>query len=188
MSIHRCPRVHRRSVLRLMAVVPAALALPALAMAAPGEVMAALPAARLLGQGTMRYFGFSVYQARLWVGEGFDATRYAQHAFALELQYGRRLYGRAVAERSLEEMRRQGGFSEAQAQAWLSAMTQAFPDVVDGDRLTGLFTPVGPTRFYLNGKLRADVPDPAFGPVFAGIWLSASTSEPALRQRLLGGA
>jgi hypothetical protein len=176
----------RRRALLLMAA-GSALAVPAAwALAAPGEVLSALPAARLQGQGTMRYFGFSIYQALLWVDDGFEATRFQAHRFALELQYKRSLNGKEIAERSLQEMRREAGFSEAKAPAWLAAMIQAFPDVADGDRLTGLFTPSAATRFFLNGKARADVADPAFGPVFAGIWLAPTTSEPGLRQSLLG--
>lgn len=182
------PAALRRRSLLLMAASSALGVPPVWAGAAPSEVTAALPSARLKGQGTMRYFGLKVYEASLWVSASFEAARFQDHRFALELQYYRSLDGKAIAQRSLEEMRREGGFSEVQAQAWLVAMTQAFPDVAEGDRLTGLFTPAAPTRFFVNAKARAEVADPDFGPIFAGIWLAGSTSEPGLRQRLLGAA
>jgi hypothetical protein len=181
------PELPRRQLLCLG--LGAALGGVGRAMAAPGapaEVLAALPAARMQGQGTMRFFGLSIYQARLWVGPGFAPERYAAQPFALELQYSRSLDGAEIAKRSLVEMRRVGGFSEAQAQAWLAAMTAAFPNVVDGDRLTGLFQPGAATGFYFNGRSLAAVADPAFGPVFAGIWLANSSSEPGLRRQLIG--
>ena len=85
-----------------------------------------------------------------------------------------------------DEMRRLGRFSEAQAQAWLQAMTQAFPDVEPGDRLLGIYLPGQGARFLANGRLTGEVMDTEFAQLFFGIWLSDKTSEPCLRQALLG--
>jgi hypothetical protein len=153
---------------------------------APQEVSAALGATRLQGRATMRFFGLRIYQARLWVDAQFQPERYQTHRFALELQYARTLSGADIAERSLQEMRRAGGVDEARAQNWLAAMSQSFPDVAEGDRLTGLHEPGGATRFFMNGRNLALIADPTFGAPFFGIWLSPSTSEPRLREQLLG--
>lgn len=155
---------------------------------APQEVSAALGSTRLQGRATLRFFGLQIYQARLWVSPQFQPERYRDHRFALELQYARSLSGADIAERSLQEMRRAGVVEEAQAQGWLAAMRQAFPDVSDGDRLTGLHEPGLQTRFFFNGRDQATVNDPAFGPRFFGIWLAQGSSEPRLRQQLLGVA
>jgi hypothetical protein len=157
------------------------------AATAPDEVRAALPAARLLGQARMRFLGFSVYDARLWVTPGFDAVRYEQQAFALELRYARALNGAQIAERSLQEMRRQGPLAEPQAERWLAFMREAFPDVAEGDRLTGLHEPAVGARFVFNGQRASALRDADFSRRFFGIWLAPQTSEPALRSRLLGG-
>jgi Chalcone isomerase-like len=66
-------------------------------------------------------------------------------------------------------------------------MTQLFPDVRGGDRLTGVQRPGQAARFFLNGVLRGEVPDADFTRLFFGIWLSPRTSEPRLRAQLLGG-
>lgn len=157
------------------------------AAAAPAEVHGVVPAARLRGRGTLRFFGLAVYQARLWVGAGFAPGRYEAHPLALELEYARAIEGRTIVERSITEMRRVGGFDEGMAQAWQAALTRAFPDVVPGDRLTGVYQPGHATRFFHNGRLTAAVADPAFGRLFFGIWLAAGTSEPGLRKQLVGG-
>jgi hypothetical protein len=81
-----------------------------------------------------------------------------------------------------------GSFSEAQSARWLAAMTQLFPDVKSGDRITGVQQPGQGTRFYFNGTLRGEVADADFTRLFFGIWLSPKTSEPRLRTQLLGGA
>ena len=65
-------------------------------------------------------------------------------------------------------------------------MAELFPDVGDGDTLVGLHLPGVGARFVLNGQVRGQVDDPLFARLFFGIWLSPQTSEPALRQALLG--
>ncbi len=154
----------------------------------PPEIAAALPAAILQGRGTLRFFGLAVYEARLWAAAGFDPERYPAQPFALELRYARALAGPAIAERSIVEMRRSGEIDDEQARRWQQAMTRAFPDVVAGDRLTGLSQPDGSTRFFLNGQPTASLVDAAFTRRFFGIWLAPTTSEPSLRRQLIGQA
>ena len=181
----------RRPLLALLLLAPftaRAAPAPAPAPAPPAELRTELPAARLQGEARMRYFGLHVYDARLWVAPGFSATGFDRQAFALELTYARRLEGRLIAERSLAEMRRLARVPDGQAQSWLDAMTAAFPDVAAGDRITGVLGPDQRARFYVNGRLSREVADPAFGPLFFGIWLSPRTSEPGLREALLAGA
>lgn len=157
-------------------------------VAAPVEVARELPGAQWAGSARLRYFGFNVYDATLWVTPGFTAARYARHALALELTYLRALSGSAIAERSLTEMARAQDIAPAQASRWLTAMQAAFPDVRAGDRLTGLHSPTQGARFWLNGQAQATVADPEFSRLFFGIWLSDGTSEPQMRRALLANA
>ena len=156
------------------------------ALRAPSEVASLVSGLRLLGRGTMRYFGLLVYEARLWADSGFSPARYDSHAFALELQYARKLEGTAIAQRSIVEMQRVGNIDEGQARAWEAALARAFPDVAPGDRLTGVHVPGEVTRFFHNGRPTSAVADPAFARAFFGIWLAATTSEPGLRRQLIG--
>jgi Chalcone isomerase-like len=156
------------------------------ALRAPSEVAGVVSGLRLLGRGTMRFFGLSIYEARLWAGADFSPMRYDGHAFALELQYALKLDGAAIAQRSIVEMRRAGNLDDDQAKAWEAALARAFPDVAPGDRLTGVHVPGQQTRFFHNGRPTSAVADPAFARSFFGIWLAASTSEPGLRRQLIG--
>lgn len=142
---------------------------------------------RLSGTARLTVFGFEIYSARLWVAPGFQREQYAQHALALELTYLRNFKGRAIAERSLKEMRLIEPFTDAQAQVWLAALTQAIPDVTTGDRLTGVYQPGRGLRFLFNGAPLPELSDPVLARVFMGIWLSPNTSEPAMRDALLAG-
>ena len=154
----------------------------------PLELVGELPQAQALGTARLRFLGLDIYEARLWAPRSFVSTAYAQSPFALELTYLRSLSGRRIAERSLQEMRRQGSFGTAREAVWLDAMLQTFADVQNGDRFTGLHTPGAGARFWLNGQARAPVRDAEFSRVFFGIWLADASSEPQLRASLLGHA
>jgi hypothetical protein len=156
--------------------------------APPTEVAEELAGARLQGEGALTFLTLHVYDARLWVGEGFAADRPESEPLALELQYGRSLYGQKIAERSLEEMQRIPGMDEAQAARWLAWMKGVFPDVKKGDRITGVLRPGEAVRLYFNGRLRGELRDAEFARRFFAIWLGPRTSEPKLRQALLGAA
>ena len=176
---------------RRAALAAAALALPVLPVRAsddalPPEVAIELPGARLQGRGELRWLGLRVYDARLWATSPMSASAWTTTPLALELRYARNLDGRAIAERSLQEMRRQGPLAEEQAGRWLQQMTGIFPDVREGDRITGLKRPGELARFYANGRLAGEVRDADFARLFFGIWLSPQTSQPRLREALLG--
>ena len=175
----------RRSALAALAAL--SFAPQARATPMPAEVASELPASRLQGAGRLTWFSLSVYDARLWAGERFSAAQFEREPLALEIQYARALEGKQIAERSLAEMQRFGTTSEADAARWLASMTQLFPDVAAGDRITGVHRPGEAARFYFNGKLRGEVREADFARRFFGIWLSPQTSEPKLRLALLGG-
>ncbi|CAM8671682.1 Chalcone isomerase [Comamonadaceae bacterium] len=153
----------------------------------PAEIGGELQGASWAGSTRMRFFGLSIYDARLWVSAGFKPATYWQSALVLELTYLRSLNGSAIAQRSLDEMRRGGTISQDIADRWLAAMNAAFADVKAGDRITGMHTPGQGARFWLNGQPRPAVKDTEFSRLFFGIWLAEHTSEPRLRAELLSG-
>lgn len=156
----------------------------------PGELQAEWPGAVPSGpQGAtrMRWFGLTIYDIALWAPAPVsEPAGLPAQPLALTLTYRRALDGARIAERSLDEMRRGGPIPEATAQRWLQAMQTLFPDVVDGDRITGVLRPGSGARFHHNGRLLGDWPEPDAAARFFGIWLAPWTSEPALRRALLG--
>jgi hypothetical protein len=84
-------------------------------------------------------------------------------------------------------MRRQGEIDAGTtAQRWLAAMTPAFPDVREGDRLTGLHRPGDGLHASSQRPLRGEWRDADVrAPVLRHL-AGPQTSEPALREALLG--
>ena len=152
------------------------------------ELQQVLPQAQLVGKGRLTFWGFQVYDARLWANPGFKPQGFASDALALELSYLRGFDSRAVAERSISEMRRSAAISDEQADKWMAAMRGVLPDVKKGDRVMGVHRPGVGASFWMNGKPTGEIRDAEFARLFFGIWLAPTTSEPGLRTALLAGA
>lgn len=169
----------RRAWLGLL-LAPSALA----RAAAPAA--SAPPGARLRGQARMRWLGMPIYDIRLWAGETFDPARFAQQPFALELEYALSLSGARIAQRSMDEIVRLQPLTDARRERWLEALQAACPDVQRGDTLAGRNRPGAGVDFFHNGRPTTRIDDAEFSAAFFAIWLSPRTSEPELRQSLLG--
>ena len=140
----------------------------------------------LSGRKHFTFFGFAVYDASLWVEPGFRAQDYERHGFALDLLYQRDFSNADITRRSIDEMTRLAPMANERKQTWESWLRSAFPDVRKGDRITGINRPSAGATFLTNGRVTGRIDDPEFARLFFGIWLSPDTSEPALRQALLG--
>jgi len=153
--------------------------------AAPPHVEEHVKQARVAGSGTFTWFGLRIYDAELWVGE----KGYASDApYVLDLRYARKLDGRKIAEASADEMEKLGAGTAVQRAAWLARMKEIFPDVKEGNHISGVYLPGAGARFYLDGKALATVPDPEFARAFFAIWLDPRTSAKSLRTALLKDA
>jgi hypothetical protein len=151
--------------------------------ALPVELRASAPSLDLLGQGRLTWWGFHVYDARLYAEDaafGFD-----RH-FVLEIEYARDFGADDIVDVSVDEMRRLTGADEARLMRWREAMTRIFPDVRDGDRLIGHHDPAGGARFYNAVGPIGAVADPDFARAFFAIWLDPETKTRELRRALLG--
>jgi hypothetical protein len=161
-----------------LAFVPAHAA-PPLPQAVDAEVRGLKPQ----GEFRFRFLLLHVYDAALWTPGAFSF----EAPFALDIRYAMAVRGRDLAQRSLEEMRRQGHRDEARLARWGHEMRRVFPDIASGDRLVGVYLPGVGARFFDARQEIGTVADPAFARAFFDIWLAPATSEPAMRQALLAG-
>jgi Chalcone isomerase-like len=159
------------------------ISLPALADTLPEVVAKEHAALSVRGEGDLKFFGFKVYDARLWTQLKPHSTT---EIFALQLIYDMSFKGREIAERSVAEMRKVGYKDEQKLKRWGEEMLRIFPDVKKGDALIGVSIPGKGAKFYSRDKLIATAEDVEFAKAFFDIWLSEKTSEPKLREKLLG--
>lgn len=178
--------IGRRRALLLLAALPWAAAANRAPLPLPPELQSELRGAQLLGEARLNFLGMHVYDIRLWGEPAITVRDLSSAPLALELQYARALDGQAIAERSLKEMQGLARVEPAQAERWLQQMRQIFPDVKKGDRITGVQRPGEAVGFFVNGQPRGEVRDAEFARLFFGIWLSPRTSQPKLRETLLG--
>lgn len=155
----------------------------------PQALADALPAAVFRGTETVRWLGFALYDASLWVPPATAAgvLDYAQ-PFVLRLRYARTVSGKAIADVSRDEIARLNpALPSAQLAQWHARMLAAFPDVDAGVELAGLHVPGSGVRLFHNGQSLAELPGDDFSRAFFGIWFDARTRTASLRDRLLSG-
>lgn len=156
-----------------------------LLLTAPAHVMAKAPDSTpmLVGEGRLSVLFWDIYEIQLFSSDG----RYdPQQPVALVLNYLRSVSGRDIAEASIDEIRKQGVFDTGTIADWHAQLTQLFPDIAKGDQLVGSFDPNTGSQFHLNGTLIGVIDDPELSRRFFDIWLSEATSQPRLREQLLG--
>lgn len=148
-----------------------------------------LPNAKMLGGGEFRWWGFSIYTAKLWQqitnkDGGLDQSA----SFALEITYHKSISRERFVESSLDEIKRlhAGKYSSEKLNSWRQYMDKAFIDVKSGDQLVGVYLPGIGCRFYSQQQLLADIPDESFAQAFFSIWLDPRTKDSNLRQQLMG--
>ena len=143
-----------------------------------------------VGRGTLRVWGFKVYEAELLASapgpDLQDLDRLFSRPFSLRIQYAREIQSRALIDRTIEEMRALKAGSAEQHAAWTRALSGIFPTVREGDELVGEHVPGLGARFQFNGRPVGEVADEAFSRAFFRIWLDPQTSAPSLRKALLG--
>jgi hypothetical protein len=137
---------------------------------------------QLQGKGRMTFWGFDVYDARLYV-----ADQRGQSGFALDLSYLRSLKAADITKSTIDEMQRLG-VSEANRSAWGKKLDGIFPNVVSGSSLTAIHVPGRGTVFLHNGKPAGEIAGDDFAKAFFSIWLDPKTAAPKLRTALIGQA
>jgi len=150
-------------------------------VAAASTFSTLLPGAQQVGQGSFKRFGWSIYEAKLYAPNGRFDTR---TPYALSLTYERTIAGDRLVQASLDEMRKLGAPVDDHPQ-WGSELARVLPSVSKGVTLTSVYRPGEGAVFYQMdleiGRINDDL-----ARWFLAIWLDPRTSEPGLRQALIG--
>lgn len=156
-----------------------------------GLLTAAAPSALALdlpqkGEGHYRVWGLRIYDARLNASAGTTSDNWTQQPLRLTLRYHRGFSAQAIAQRSIDEMQRQGPISATQERQWRQHLLACLRDVQDQDQLSASFDGQARIRLAHQGQETCKVDDAEFAQRFLAIWLGPQTSAPELRQALFG--
>jgi hypothetical protein len=140
-----------------------------------------LPGAQQVGQGIFKRFGWSIYEAKLYAPGGrFDPRA----SYALSLTYERTIAGDRLVQASLDQMRKLGAPVDDHPD-WATELAKVLPSVSKGITLTSVYRPGEGAVFYQMNIETGRVND-GLARWFFAIWLDPRTSEPSLRQALIG--
>jgi hypothetical protein len=138
---------------------------------------------KVVGEARLKIMFWKIYDAKLAAANGEWKK---DTSFALSLTYLRDFDGEEIASRSVDEMREIGYEDEVLLAKWFEQMRSVFPNVKEGENITGVMDENQHTHFYYEGRLIGSIDDKSFGQSFFDIWLNEKTSEPKMRKQLLG--
>jgi Chalcone isomerase-like len=141
------------------------------------------------GTASLHKLFFHVYDATLWVDDAQKKQFNWQDAnahFALNLTYHVDIDAEDFLERTLEELDRQPDVTAAMKAEFKKQLTPLYPDVLDGDSITAVRDSKEGLILCHQGKVRGAITDAAMVRAFFAIWLGEHSSEPELRDTLLG--
>jgi hypothetical protein len=138
---------------------------------------------KVVGEARLKFMFLKIYDAKLSAANGLWN---ADSPFALSLTYLRDFAGEEIASRSVDEMRNIGYDDEVLLAKWYEQMRAVFPNIKEGENITGVMDENKNTHFYHEVALIGSIDDKTFTQSFFGIWLNEKTSEPKMRKQLLG--
>jgi hypothetical protein len=171
---------------RFLVIVPVVLALMVSgmpAMAKPAELQGVFQASEPYGRSSLRWLFLKAYDVHLWT----DAPVWSMQApFALSIRYNMGFTSEELVERTLAEMKKiDPALSGGRLAQFSAPLSRVLPAVKSGDRISALYVPGRPVRFFFNGQVSGEMDAGEFAMAFFGIWLSPRSSEPSVRRELL---
>lgn len=146
-------------------------------------IMSSVPNASVVGRAVLSYVFWDIYEATLYAPKGrYDPAQ----PFALSIEYFHEIDGKDIADKSVQEMRKQGFGDEIKLATWNAQLKTIFPDVKNGTVLSAVYIPGRQTNFFNGDQAIGAIKGDDFGTLFFGIWLNEHTSAPELRRALLG--
>ncbi|UJF21557.1 chalcone isomerase family protein [Shewanella sp. OMA3-2] len=142
-----------------------------------------LPPLILVGEAELDVLWFDVYLAKLY---SLDGT-YQPESFPIKLaiQYHRDISAAELIEATIEQWQA-NGLTESQINRIKPHLALSWPDVNNNDTLSFIIHNDKQAEFLFNDKPFYQLDDAEFSAAFIGIWLSETTTEPKLRQQLIG--
>ena len=137
---------------------------------------------KLVGESRFEYYFWDVYDAKLSSPTG--SYEFGQHPAQLSLTYLRDFAAKDIVKATNEQWAHLG--KKDLINKYDDALLKLWPDIKEGETLTFRTDDSGNGTFYHNDKKLGGIEDATFADDFMAIWLSPDTSEPAMRNQLIG--
>jgi len=135
-----------------------------------------------VGEARMEYLFWDVYDATLYTPTGSYTANQAPVKFTLT--YLRDFDAKDIVKATNEQWQHLG---KPQLTArYADKLLAIWPDIKKGESLTLLTDEQGHSTFFHNDNQIGRIEDDTFAEDFLAIWLSENTSEPSIRNQLLG--
>ena len=135
-----------------------------------------------VGKATFSVLWFDIYQSELFTPSGkYDKD---EKNFVFRISYLKPISSEELIERTVEQWQHIQ-YPKEWYEKFLPRLKTLWPDIKAGDQLM-MVTSENQSEFIYNGQSIGAIEDKQFGHLFIDIWLSPKTSQPKLRQRLLG--
>lgn len=128
---------------------------------------------------------WDLYKSKLLTTSGTYPIDNQQDKLLYEIEYLQGISSNDLIGRTIDEWVHLG-ISPTVYQEYVPKLKEIWPDIKPGDSLSMLMDGEG-TAFYYNQSYVGGIESAEFGPLFLNIWLAENTSQPDLRDELLGG-
>jgi hypothetical protein len=137
-----------------------------------------------VGHTTFSIFFWDLYKSSLQTTSGTYPIDAEKEQLLYEINYLADISSKDLIERTIEQWQHLEVPTE-HYQQFVHKLTRIWPDITKGDKLS-LRLHNNISFFYFNEKYIGRINDPMFGQLFLDIWLAENTSQPTLRNELLG--
>ena len=152
----------------------------------PNEVAKRWNDLELVGQTSLKRFGFHIYDASFWMVSNRTDESFSTTLCALSITYEKNIRAEKLLSRTKKEWKKLGIAGEHPIDEWLSELRTIWPDIKKGDQLVIVFDPDGNSTFFSKNKALGSIQNAEFGPAFLSIWLDKNASFKKNRNELLG--
>jgi hypothetical protein len=137
-----------------------------------------------IGETTFSILFWDLYKSKLLTTSGNYPIIDDNDKLIYEINYLKDISSTDLLKRTIEQWQHIGVEAE-NYHAYLPLLKQIWPDINKGDTLSLIFDKQS-SAFYYNQELIGIIDFPQFGQLFIDIWLAKNTSQPDLRNELLG--
>lgn len=137
-----------------------------------------------IGNTVFSFLFWDLYKSKLLTTSKQFPLKSEDDKLLYEIEYFKTISAKSLIEKTVEQWQHLG-YEASRYESYLNELQRIWPDIKSGDALTLMMDNTS-SAFYHNKRLVGVIRDTNFGPLFLDIWLSEKTSEPELRQELLG--